>query len=194
MNKNIASKSVSRRPLQALGLCAALLMMGTSAQAQTGGSYAGLQLGRSDFKLPCGALYGCDSRDTSWKLSVGQHMTPHFGTELSLIGLGKVGRAGGDTSANAANLSLVGRIPLDRFTLFGKLGASYARTKVSTGPLSDIPSGKASGWGPSGAVGVSYELTPGTSLVAEWERQRIEFAGTGRSDIDNTSVGVRWNF
>jgi len=199
MNANTSLPRPTHRPLVAAALGAALLTLGTGAQAQmqremAGGGYVGLQVGRSDYQLPCGNLYHCDDRDTSVKLSLGRNISPHFGAELSLADFGNAGRAGGDTRAQAANLSLVGRVPVDRFTLFGKVGTSYGRTRVNTAVLSDIPSGKASGWGPSAGLGVSYELSPGMALVAEWERQRLNFAGTGKADVDNTSVGLRWQY
>lgn len=182
-----------------LGTWAAMALLATAgaAQAQSASNdigYFGLQIGRSDYQLPCGTLYNCDTKDTSYKLTYGRHLTPNFGAELGLMDLGKVSRGGGDTHASAANLSLVGRLPMDRFTLYGKLGASYARTSVGTATVSDVPSGTASGWGPSAALGVSYDLNPRTAMVLEWERQRLEFANLGRQDVDTTSIGLRYRF
>lgn len=187
------------RAVRKLGFAAAaaLLALAGTAQAQTAptdSGYVGLQVGRSDYSLPCGNLYNCDSKDTSYKLTFGRNLSPNFGAELGLADYGKVARGGGDTRASAANLSLVGRLPMDRFTLYGKLGATYSRTSVNTATVSDIPSGKASGWGPSVGLGVTYDLTPRTAMVLEWERSRMEFASIGRQDVDNTSVGLRYRF
>lgn len=173
-----------------------LLPAGT-AQAQTGlndRGYWGLGVGQSRYDLSNGVLFGADRRDTSWKLSYGRHLTPYLGAEVSAFDLGSVGRGGGQTKAHGANLSLVGRLPVDRFTLFGKLGTTYGRTHATTAVVSDVAAGKASGWGPSVGLGVSYDLTPTMALVGEWERQRLSFAGSERSDVDNTSIGLRWKF
>jgi opacity protein-like surface antigen len=197
--RNTCTSARYRHGVGRLGAWAAMALLASAgaAQAQSATNdtgYFGLQIGRSDYQLSCGALYSCDNRDTSYKLTYGRHLTPNFGAELGLMDLGKASRGGGDTHASAANLSLVGRLPMDRFTLYGKLGATYARTSVGTAAVSDVPSGKASGWGPSAGVGMTYDLSPKTSMVLEWERQRLEFANLGRQDVDNTSIGLRYRF
>lgn len=208
LSGNAIANSLSglgRRPARgwrALGTSAALATITAlgalvpTAQAQTSepASYWGLSLGQSRYNTPQGNLYSSDRSDTSYKLTYGRHLTPHFGTELSVYDLGKSARGGGETKANGANLSLVGRLPMDRVTLFGKIGANYGRTSTSTALVSDVQAGKATGWGPSVGLGASYDLTPSTALVAEWERSRLEFAGSGRSEVDNTSLGLRWKF
>lgn len=180
-----------------LALATALSAFAPAAQAQTrtvGDSYWGLSLGQGRAHAPQGSLFNGDRNDTSYKLSYGRHLSPHFGAEAAVYRLGKFARGGGDTTVDGASLSAVGRIPVDRFTLFGKVGANYGRTHTSTAALSDVAAGKATGWNPSVGVGVAYDLSPNTAVVAEWERHRLDFAGSGRSDVDNTSIGLRWKF
>ncbi len=179
----------------ALASVAALSAGPVAAQAMaTQGSYLGLNLGQSRFDAPRGSLHGGDDRDQSAKITYGIGLTPHFSTEVSVFDLGSISRGGGTTKVSGASLSLVGRIPVDRLALFGKVGATYGRTDTTTALLSDVRAGKTTGWSPSVGAGVSYDLTPSTALVAEWERHRLEFAGSGRDAVDATSVGVRWKF
>lgn len=180
-----------------LAAITALTAWAPVAQAQTstaGDSYWGLSVGQGRSQAPQGQLFNGDRNDTSYKLSYGRHLSPHFGAEASVYRLGKFGRGGGETTADGASLSAVGRIPVDRFTLFGKVGANYGRTHTSTAAISDVAAGKATGWNPSVGLGVSYDLSANTAVVAEWERHRLDFAGSGRSDVDNTSIGLRWKF
>jgi opacity protein-like surface antigen len=169
-----------------------------SASAQMRGpneNYVGLQLGESRLNLPCAGGFACDRRDTSYKLTLGRTMGPNFGGELSYIDFGTMQRGGGDTKADGVNLSLVGRLPLgNAFGVFGKVGATYGRTRSDTFPLSGLPSGSQRGWGASYALGASYDLTPNWTLVAEWERHRLEVANGGTHDADNTSLGVNYRF
>ena len=131
---------------------------------------------------------------TSYQLTLGHRFTPNLGAELSYADLGDMNRGGGQTSMRAMDVSLVGSLPVDRFTLFAKVGATYGRTRTDTPLLSDVPSGNAKGWGASGGLGVSYALTDRTDLVAEWTRRQMKFEGSGRDAVDNSSVGVRWKF
>lgn len=180
-----------------LAAVTALGALAPAAQAQTSTAsqgYWGLSLGQGRSHAPQGNLFNSDRSDTSYKLSYGRNLTPHFGAEGAVYRLGSFERGGGDTKAEGASLSAVGRLPVDRFTLFGKVGVNYGRTNTSTAAISDVAAGKASGWNPSVGLGLAYDLSANTAVVAEWERHRMDFAGSGHSDVDNTSIGVRWTF
>lgn len=183
----------TRTALASIALASGLGMGMSSAQAE--GNYVGLSVGRSDAKVDCGnALFDCDTRDTATKLTLGTEFLPFLGGELQVYDGGKVGRGDGKTSIRSADLFVVGKLPVGPLAAFGKLGGSYARTDTSASVLSGIDEGKASGWGPSYGVGVSYDLTTQATVVAEWEQRRIEFVGEGRQNVDTASVGVRYNF
>lgn len=192
----LGSMSGTRRKVL-VAVTAAMACLGAHAQstaASPDAVYWGVGLGQSRMNLPSGVLFPSESRDTSWKLTVGKPLGNVFGAEVSAFDLGKLARGGGQTQAQGVSLNMVARLPVDRFALYGKLGATYYRTDVTTAVLSDVTAGRVSGWGPSAGVGVSYDLTRSTALFAEWDRHRMSFAGDDRRDVDNGTVGLRWAF
>jgi OmpA-OmpF porin, OOP family len=160
------------------------------------GGYIGFNAGRSDYDVSCGTGgQPCDDTDSAWKLYSGSMMNPNFGVELGLLSFGEVDRAGGSTRAAGLNLSLVGRAPIgERFALFGKLGTTYGRTKVSAAAGSGVNTGSESGFGLSYGLGASFDITQQWAVVLEWERHNLKFAGAGRDPIKATTIGVRYGF
>ena len=71
--------------------------------------------------------------------------TQYLGAEFGYVNLGKMRRGGGSTKAHGLNVSLVGRVPLGAFNVFGKLGTTYSRTEVSASALSGIATGRGPG-------------------------------------------------
>jgi hypothetical protein len=118
-----------------------------------------------------------------------------FGVELGYMNTGKAHRAGGDTSAQGVNMSLVARAPMGPVNVFAKGGAIYAQTKVSSDGLSGVPSGKHSGWGGIYGAGVGFDFTPTSGVVLEWSRSELRFPGIdSRQNVDTTSVGYVHRF
>jgi OOP family OmpA-OmpF porin len=193
----------------ALAACAVLALPAAHAQSTTSstytpsyatsasnwapwgpGGYIGLNAGRSDYSLG-----GGDDKDNFGRLSLGAMVNPNFGYEIGYVDFGNVDRAGGNTKARGVNLSLVGRVPLgERFGVFGKLGTTYGRSTVSSAVGSGVTPGRETGWGVAYSLGASFDITQQWSVVAEWERHDIRFAGTGREEIDAASIGVRYRF
>lgn len=161
-----------------------------------GSSYVGLNLGQSDFSLGSGTgLFESEKRDTAYSLYVGSYFNANFGFEMGYTDFGKVKRAGGSTTADGINLSLVGRLPLGAsFNLLGKLGTTYGRTDVSSAVGSGVPAGSENGFGWSYGVGAEYLFTPQWSAVLQYDEHELEFAGSGRERISATSLGVRYRF
>ncbi len=207
------STKFARRTLAALGI--ALTGFAVQAQtmpAQTGGSaydasrtswipytnngYIGLNVGRSDYRNGCGLLaFRCDDGATSGHVYLGGYFNPYLGAEIGYLDMGNIDIAGGTTTANGLNLSLVGRVPLTpMFSIYGKLGATYGRTRVSAAAGSGIATGRESGWGPSYALGVSWDVSRNWSAVLEVERNRFEFAGNNNEYVRSTSLGLKYSF
>jgi OmpA-OmpF porin, OOP family len=189
--------SVSRSRLgRALTLAALAASAAFGAHAQTAErGYVGAHVGRSDYKLSCGTgAFGCDTRDTSARLSLGHYLAPNMGLEMSLFDGGKVSRLGGSTRARSVDLALFGRVPVGPLYAFAKAGASHGRTTTNVDPLSAAASGKASGWGPMVGAGLAWDFSSSMSLVGEWERRKLRFAGGEESNVDNTSLGLRVRF
>lgn len=160
-------------------------------------SYIGLNLGRSDYDLDCGALGGCDNSENAGRLYIGGMFNRNVGLELGYLHMGEVDRAGGDTRAHGLNLSVVGRVPFggDAFGLFGKLGTTYGRTETSAAAGSGITTGDDDGFGLSYGAGLSYDFQRSNwAALLEWERHRFKFAGDRREWVEAVSAGVKYRF
>ena len=173
------------------------------AQAQSnyalyapGASYAGLNLGSSNYSLGSGfGPFASKDTDTVYNLYTGTFFIPNFGFELGYTNFGKIDRAGGKTKAEGINLSLVGRAPITpSFNLFGKLGTTYGRTDVSAFPGTGVASGKENGFGVSYGIGAEYSFNPQLSAVLQYDEHKLKFAGDGRDRVNATTVGLRYRF
>lgn len=168
----------------------------TSWIPYTHNGYIGLNVGRSNFGNTCGALaLRCSDSDTSGHVYLGGYFNPYFGAEIGYLDMGDMARAGGTTQAYGGNLSLVARAPLSQsFSIYGKLGATYGRTRVSAAPGTGVVSGRESGWGPSYAVGLSWDLSSNWAAVLEYESNRFQFAGNTHDNVRATSLGLKYSF
>ena len=162
----------------------------------TRNGYMGLNLGRSNFGTSCGNLaLRCDNRDTYGHIYLGGYFNPYFGAEIGYVNLGDIRRAGGSTEADGVNVSLVAKAPLaPNFSLYGKLGATYGRTRVSAAAGSGIASGREKDWGGAYAVGASYDFSSNWAAVLEFNRTRFNFAGNDREWVRSTSIGLQYRF
>jgi hypothetical protein len=159
------------------------------------GGYVGISAGTPDYDTACVAGFTCSDNTTAYKLYTGGMFNQYVGAELGYVNMGRVNRNGGRTEAHGINLSLVGRMPLGAFNVFGKVGTTYGRTKVSTNALAlGATSGKDDGWGASYGVGVGFDLTRSSAIVLEWERHDFRFAGQGKQNIDTTMLGYQHRF
>jgi OmpA-OmpF porin, OOP family len=192
------------RTLSASLLAFTVLAAATAAQAQSsnyslyapGASYIGLNAGKSDFSLGSGiGNFTSDKRDTVYSIYAGNYFNPNLGLELGYTNLGKINRAGGNTKAAGANLSLVGKFPVgSSFNLLGKLGTTYGRTDVSAAPGSGIVSGNESGFGVSYGLGAEYTFNPNWSAVLQYDAYELKFPGSGRDRVSAATAGLRYRF
>ena len=180
--------------LLAIGALAAHQAHAQSSLSAGGSSYLELKGGPNEFKADCGNLYRCDKKSTQYGVSFGQQVSPNYGYEVGYTDFGSMSRGGGDTQAQGVNLSVVGRIPLDRLAVFAKVGATYARTQTDTALISDIRGGNAYGWGANYGAGVSLDVTEGISVVGQWEETRLKLADDRDARVHGVNVGVRFKY
>ena len=185
---------------------AAALLAAAGAQAQSssggyskyapGSTYIGLNAGQSNYRLNGGlGGFGNDQRKTAYSLYGGGYFSQYLGAELGYTDFGRANRAGGSTKADGFSVSLVGRLPVaPSFNLLGKIGTTYARSEVTSNPLSGVVAGKQTGWGMSYGIGAEYVFSPNWSGVLQYDEYQVKFAGTGRERINTTSLGVRYKF
>lgn len=159
-------------------------------------AYIGFNAGQSSYRQGCGTgAFNCGDKDDAYSIYGGSMLNNNFGLELGYIDMGDIARGGGTTKAQGVNLSLVGKLPLSpSFGVFGKVGTTYGRTKVSSLPGSGVPAGNEDGFGLSVGAGVSYDFSERWSAVLQWDRHDFKFAGAGRENINATTVGLKYRF
>jgi opacity protein-like surface antigen len=162
----------------------------------TNNGYIGLNVGRPRYSTPCGnTIFNCDDPSASFNVYAGGMFNSFLGAEIGYLHMGDADRAGGTTRAQGINLSLVGRVPVSsRFSVFGKLGTTYGRTRTGAAAGSGITGGRDSGWGEAYGLGASFDFTNNWSAVLEWQRHRFHFAGDQRDFVRTTSLGVKYRF
>jgi len=157
--------------------------------------YIGLNLGAADYSTRCGgSAFSCNNPDVALHLYTGGMFNEWLGIEFGYLNTGSADRAGGRAKAQGVNASLLARVPIGPIQLFAKGGTTYGRTRVSSDPLSGVPTGKASGWGGSYGAGVGYDFGANSTVVAEWNRTEYRFAGVGRKPVQTTSLGYVYRF
>ena len=161
-----------------------------------GRSYLGLNVGRSNYNIPCGSIaFTCDDKDRALRLYAGTMPGNFWGVELGYLNMGRIARAGGETKAQGLNLSLVGKAPIGQsFGVFGKIGTTWGRTETTSLAGSGITAGTDRGFGLSYGAGVSFDFTPRLSAVVEWESNDFRFSGAGREPVRSTSLGLQYRY
>ncbi|HUH39196.1 MAG TPA: porin family protein [Spongiibacteraceae bacterium] len=155
-----------------------------SAAANSGG-YIGASFGKSDVDVS-----GFDDGN-SVAISGGYKFNKHFALELSYIDLGE---STDDIppewtiEVDGFNFAAVGIIPInDNVEVFGKLGAYMWDADVKERGWGKIASDDGTDF--SFGLGVAGHITEQFSLVLEFQRFDID-----GDDVDNVSLGVRFNF
>jgi len=158
--------------------------------------YIGVNLGRTQFDLPCGvAGFSCDKNSNlSFNVYTGGMFNEWLGLEVGYLYTGKADRAGGSTSAQGVNALLVGRVPLGQFNVFAKAGGVYGRSRVRSSDPSTYYSGTATGGGAAYGGGVGYDFDRNNGIVLEWQRNKFRLSPTGHPDADTTSIGYVYKF
>lgn len=168
---------------------------GYSLVPYTQRGYVGINLGKSSFDTDCGpAGLSCDDPDLAGKIYFGGALNDRVGIEFAYVNMGRADRAGGHAEAQGANASLVGTWPVNRWSLFAKLGGTYGFTKVTSEPGSGVTEGRRRGLGVSYGAGIGYDLQPNSTVVLEWERHDFRFRGTGREGIDALTLGYVYRY
>ena len=156
--------------------------------------HVGVSGGQSKFRTDCSTLFDCDKKDTGWKVYGGGSVNDILGFEIGYTDFGKIRAFGGDTEANAGNLSLVAGIPFgDRFSVFAKAGGIYGRTDVKASTQALVQHGDRKGWGTTWGFGGALGITRNVQLRVDWDRYKLDFAG-GKRDVDLMSAGVQLRF
>jgi len=172
------------------GLAAAL-----PAAAQS--FYIGGQLGHSEIKADaCQGAVLCDRHDQSWSGNVGYMFTKNWGLETSYQHLGKVletdDTMGNTTQAktNLGDLTIVGALPIEKFSIYAKGGGYYAKTKLTSSGFVPDATSTSKQW--TYGAGVRYDLWRHLAIRAEWQLyKKIGGRDVGfRGDVQVISGGL----
>jgi len=156
--------------------------------------YVGASGGQSKFRSDCASGFDCDTKDTGWKAYFGGNFNRILGVEVGYADFGHMRASGGDTEAQATNISLTAGVPIgERFSVFAKAGGAYSHTDVSVAPLTGVATGKKSGWGSTWGVGTSFAFTRNVLGRVDWDRYKLDFVG-GEHDVDFLSAGLQVRF
>ena len=194
-------------------LVSILMALAAAHLAQAQDNYVAISVGQTQVKKFCDGVVGsCDDKGTGFKAFVGHNFTANIGAEVGYIDFGKV--SGTDNSlgfpinaeAKAQGLggSVVGNLPFDAFSVFGKAGAYYTHTKLDASSLGASASGSGNKFVPAVGVGARYMINKQFGIRLEYERffglGDFDVTGPGgtvhldKSDIDMFSAGLEIHF
>lgn len=185
------------------------------------GMYGGISAGESKSKFDNGtvaqSLVGPgvtagavneDERGNAYKAFIGMPLSPNWAVEAGYFDLGRfgfdaatspAGTVTGSTRIQGLNLDLVGTLPItERWSLLGRVGAAYAKTKGSfsgTGAsdVSVLSSSKRDTHYKYG-FGTEYAFTPALTMRLEGERYHVNDAIGQSANVDLISVGLVYRF
>jgi len=194
-----------------------LILLGLVAFAvhavQAQDTYVVLSAGEAQLKKWCDGVGGsCDDKGTGYKVLVGRNFTPNVGAELGYVDFGKFTATdnslgfpiNGEAKGRAIGGSIVGNIPFNALSLFGKAGAYYTHTELDVSALGTFVSGSGNKFVPELGVGVRFMFNKQFGIRAEFERffdlGDFDVSGPGgtahvdKSDVDMFSAGIEFHF
>ena len=174
----------------------ATLSTTVNADQPNGYLFAGIGQSDADIRVQ-------DEKDAAWKIGAGIQLNSNIAVEFQYSDLGKISDSGVvtdgqsqlpfrfDAETTGLGANLVGSIPLDRMSLFGKLGYHQMKTKISVNTPIGSGSDSEKEWVVSYGLGAGFALTETFSVIAEYERYSDV---ADDYDVDLLSVGLRYNF
>ena len=192
--------------LTAAMLSALVLALPSVSMAQARGDtgwYLGASVGQSKARhVNCAGFDSCDTKAAAFGILGGYQISRNFAAELGYHDFGRVtlsGPGSANIKANAAELVGLGAYPFaNRFSVYGKLGAYRAESKISPSLAAALGSGslKDRTTDLTFGFGARYDVTRETGVRAEWQRYKNVGGDDtgGKYDIDVISIGLIWRF
>lgn len=190
----------STKGICALALAAAAILPG-AAYSQITSSYFGAQLGGSDSREFCeNRLAPCDKTGTAWRIYSGLGFTRNFGVEIGIVDLGQFTHAAAGTTTKVETMLsealAVFSYPVQRFSLFGKVGGYYGGTKAAVQTGAGTVNARETAAGLTYGAGAKLDISSRFALRGDWQH----YAKVGGSDtggeinVNVFMVGLEWTF
>jgi OOP family OmpA-OmpF porin len=172
----------------------------TAAQAQVSSPYIGLGVASSDhdFKIGSAGTTSSDGYKGSGKIFGGFDVNPMFGVEAGYTDLRSanhsytIGTNTGTATTDGHRAYVAGKATMpvnDAFSVYGKLGAAYSKTKFRATSLASADDSES---GVYAGIGGQYKLSDKVALTLEYERYgKTKDVG---AKADAITVGARYNF
>lgn len=189
-----------------LALLAAVLCIPFTAQADNG--YIGFNAGRAGQKLNADEEGSLKANSTGYKLYGGYEFNQYFGVQGGYIDMGKAKEAyafddvtgNGSSKVKSLYIAATASLPVnDQFSIFGKLGVSRNRVRLSDNWLQSgiahYESVSVTRTKRLVGIGAAYKFTKNLTAVAEYEDFGRLVKGEG-ADLKARmlSIGVRYHF
>ena len=209
-------KTLGRLALLAFALPAAFPALAQDSYGYVGGA-VGASRARIDEPRISAALLGAgatntsivsDNRDTAFRLFGGYQLNRYVALEGGYFSLGKfgftsttvpAGTLSGEMKVQGGELDLVASLPLgDRFSLLGRVGGTYARTRdrfAGTGAVTVFnPSPSKRAGNVTFGGGLQYEVNRSFLVRAEAQRYRVDDAVGNKGDVNVISLALVFPF
>lgn len=165
----------------------------------------GAAFGQATSKETCDDVAtSCDDNDTAWKVFGGYQFNRYLGVELAYADLGTPASASGTVSGlpvvirvdvKAWDLVAVGSYPIDRFSVYGKVGLYRAETEGTATVAGTPRTTKDTNTDLTFGLGAGFDITRNLRVRAEWQRYTdVGGDNVGEDDIDVLSVALMWRF
>jgi opacity protein-like surface antigen len=201
-----------------IGLALALAASGAVAQGAKGYVAAGAGMSKFDIEA-CNNGLSCDDSGFAWNFRAGYHVFPWLGLEAAFLDFG-AGRIPGvlvnpppntvpipvdsDIRASGFVASVVGRVPLGPVSLVGRAGWGAITGKFrGNAAVQDVSTGAITHFSAQNrettnqfvfGAGVTFDLGPGWTLRADWDRTKAEDGMNPKFDVDMFTAGVGYRF
>ncbi|MEJ7807630.1 MAG: porin family protein [Telluria sp.] len=172
----------------------------TAAQAQVSSPYIGLGVSSAEhnFKIGGAGTSTSDSPKAAGKIFGGFDVNPTFGVEAGYTGVGRadhtytIGSTTGTATTEGSRSYLAGKatMPLNEaFSVYGKLGAGYTKTKFRSTTLGSADDSKTEVYA---GLGGQYKISDKVALIMEYERYGKKKDVGAKADV--FTAGARYNF
>jgi OOP family OmpA-OmpF porin len=189
----------SKAAIVILGFAASTAVCAQAA-AQDSGVYLGGSVGGATAKDSCSGavLPTCDSSGAGWGVEAGYQFSRSFAAEIGYRNLGRISEQSGggmraEVKSGLGEALLIGGLPIERLTVYGKGGIYRAKSTLRSDFLTE-GNNRNVGW--TLGVGVSWDITQHFAVRLEWQRyNNLGGDAVGfRSDVDVSILGATFKF